>query len=389
MILGIDASNIRSGGGVTHLVNLLKAKAPSSFGIKKVIVWSNQETLNKIEDYPWLSKSHQPLLEKNLLFRSFWQRFNLSKLAREENCDALFVPGGSYMGSFQPVVTMCRNMLPFEPKQAAHFGRISMMRFKMRLLYHLQSYSFKRVEGIIFLTKYAKSMVSKSLNELSSEQAMIPHGIEQRFIHPPRAQRKLTLCSFNQPFRVLYVSILMPYKHQIEVATAVSRLRADGLPIEMRFIGTPWGEYAREFKKLLNRLDPKGEYLLWSGGEPFEVLHDSYKRSDAFVFASSCENLPNILIEAMAAGLPIACSNCGPMPEVLGDAGIYFNPDKPESIAESVRKLIANHDLRESLANMAWEKAKFYSWERCAEETYEFITKIYDRTDGSSLKHVN
>ena len=53
MILGIDASNIRGGGGITHLVELLKAAHPAQHGFGKVVVWSGQETLSKIEERPW------------------------------------------------------------------------------------------------------------------------------------------------------------------------------------------------------------------------------------------------------------------------------------------------------------------------------------------------
>ncbi len=114
MILGVDASNIRGGGGVTHLVELFRAADPVAFGFSQVIVWSGQETLSRVEDRPWLVKSHQSLLDKSLPYRMFWQRFRLSDLARTADCDLLFVPGGSYAGDFGPIVTMSRNMLPFE-----------------------------------------------------------------------------------------------------------------------------------------------------------------------------------------------------------------------------------------------------------------------------------
>ncbi len=77
MIIGIDASNIRSGGGLTHLVNLLKAANPQEFGISSIVVWSSQATMNKIDGGAWLVKMRQPLLEKGLFPRTMWQRFYL------------------------------------------------------------------------------------------------------------------------------------------------------------------------------------------------------------------------------------------------------------------------------------------------------------------------
>jgi len=86
--------------------------------------------------------------------------------------------------------------------------------------------------------------------------------------------------------------------------------------------------------------------------------------------------MPNILLEGMAAALPIACSNCGSMPEVLGDAGVYFDPEAPESIARALRTLMDSPELSERLARTAGERARRYSWTRCATETFDFLGRV-------------
>src|SRR5438105_189927 len=96
MRLGIDASNLRSGGGLRHLIELLRAAVPSSSGFSEVHVWGGKATLDHLKDRPWLIKSYQPLLDRGLLSRSFWQRFRLSQLASSAECDLVLVPGGSY-----------------------------------------------------------------------------------------------------------------------------------------------------------------------------------------------------------------------------------------------------------------------------------------------------
>jgi len=375
--LGIDASNIRQGGGVTHLSQLLQAGDPVAAGLDRVTVWTCKSTAATLPDRPWIVKRSAPWMEAALPLRMAGQQFRLPRELDAAACDVLFSPGGTLPAWCPvPAVTMSQNMLPFEPLEAARFGRFSPMRLKMRLLRTTQGRSFRRADGIIFLTQYAATSVSKALGGVPSNLALIPHGIEPRFIQAPRPQRRLADCSAQNPFRVLYVSILMPYKHQVQVAHAACQLRAEGVPIEMRFIGPPWGRYGQQFRALLDELDPKREFLLWSGAEPFDALHNFYQNSDVFVFASSCENLPNILIEAMAAGLPIASSDRGPMPEVLGDAGVYFDPEVPASIAKALRKLALDVPLRANLAEMAWRKAQVYSWERCARDTFAFIARV-------------
>jgi len=374
--LGIDATNIRQGGGITHLSQLLQAGDPITAGITRVTVLASQATAAALPVRPWLSKMSLDWMDASLPKRMLWQQFQLPHAIKAAGCDVLFSPGGTLPAwSPVPTVTMSQNMLPFEPVEAARFGRWSLMRLKMRLLRHLQGRSFQRADGLIFLTGYAEAAVAQALGGVSCSTALIPHGIEKRFLQQPRLQRPFVDCTEDNPFRVLYVSILMPYKHQLEVARAACLLRAEGIPIQMRFIGAPWGDYGRKFGALLDELDPEHKFLLWSGAEPFEALHEFYQQADAFIFASSCENLPNILIEAMAAGLPIASSDLGPMPEVLGDAGVYFDPALSSSIADALRRLAADDSLRSRLADLAWHKAQAYSWERCALQTFQFIAQ--------------
>ena len=382
--LGIDATNIRQGGGITHLSQLLQAGDPIAAGIGRVTVLANQATAAALPVRPWLYKVSSPWMDASLPRRMLGQQFQLPHAIKAAGCDVLFSPGGTLPAwSPVPTVTMSQNMLPFEPVEAARFGRWSLMRLKMRLLRHSQGRSFRRADGLIFLTGYAQAAVTHALGGMSCPTALIPHGIDQRFLQQPRLQRPLADCTADDPFKVLYVSILMPYKHQVEVARAACLLRAKGVPIEMQFIGARWGNYGRQFKNLLDELDPEHEFLLFSGEEPFDALHGFYQRADAFVFASSCENLPNILIEAMAAGLPIACSNRGSMSEVLGDAGIYFDPECPVSICNALEVIATDNVLRGKLANMAWRKAHVYSWDKCARETFSLISKICSNSENT------
>ena len=93
-------------------------------------------------------------------------------------------------------------------------------------------------------------------------------------------------------------------------------------------------------QKQIQASDPNRIFTEIKSFVPHEKVHELHSTADIFVFASSCENMPNTLIEAMAAGLPIACSNRGPMPEVLQDAGVYFDPEVPSSIAEAIENLL-------------------------------------------------
>lgn len=375
MKLGIDASNLRAGGGVTHLVELLRAADPLVYGFASVIVWSGEATLRCLEDRPWLEKCHQPILDRSLPYRVFWQRFRLSGLVQQSGCDVLFVPGGSYAGDFRPIVTMSRNMLPFEWRELRRYG-ISVMMLKWLLLRWFQSRSFRDADGLIFLTPYARDAVLAEIRSVASKTIIIPHGIHPRFSIAPRHQRPVEDYSVARPFRILYVSTVDWYKHQWHAAEAVALLRKEGFPVTLDLVGPAYPPALARLVATLGRVDPGGAFISYFGPVPHVELHARYVSADMCLFASSCENMPNILLEGMASGLPIACSNHGPMPEVLGDAGVYFDPEKPEDIAAAIRQLIVSPELREEKAKLSFKLVQQYSWERCAGETLRFLSEM-------------
>lgn len=374
MILGIDAFNISSGGGVTHLVELLGAAEPLAYGFHRVIIWSSVRTLEKIGDRDWLTKVSDPLLDQELPYRVYWNRFQQRKLAIQTKCDVVFVPGGSNGSRFAPIVTMSRNLLPFEWGELRRYG-CDPYTIKLLFLRWTQCRTFQKSRGVIFLTNYARKVVTQVTGELRGECPVIPHGINPRFMKPPRLQRPLSHFTESRPCRVLYVSIVDVYKHQWHVAEAVAMLREENIPIVLELVGPP-AKGMQQLQRAMERLDPAGAFLIHRGAVAYENLDGIYAAADICVFASSCENMPNILLEGMAAGLPMACSRMGPMPEVLGDAGVYFEPEDTRSIAQALRELINSCDLRARLAQAAYVRAQSYSWKRCADDTFGFFARV-------------
>jgi glycosyltransferase involved in cell wall biosynthesis len=273
------------------------------------------------------------------------------------------------------VVTMSRNMLPFEWSELKRFG-ISTLALKLALLRWNQSISFKQANGTIFLTQYAYDAVTKVTGPLMGKTSIVPHGINARFRLSPRSQRMLSEFTPSDPLRVVYVSTIDVFKHQWSVVEAIGRLHDEGLPIRLDLYGSARASTLPRLAEAMNRVDAQAEFVRYWGEVDYKKIDRCYAAADLCVFASSCENMPNILIESMAAGLPIACSNRGPMPEVLGEAGIYFDPERPASIAEAVREFATDPELRAEKAAAASAASLQFSWARCARETLDFLTEV-------------
>ncbi len=376
MILGIDASNIRGGGGVTHLVELLKAANPIQYGFEKVYIWGGKYTLDCIDDRNWLQKREENFLNKSLPYRVFWQKFILSKRAVELSCDILFIPGSSYSGNFRPYATLSQNLLPFEWKEMKRYG-FSWQLIRLILLRIVQSSTFKKADGVIFLTNYAKKCILNLIGTTTGINTIIPHGINLDFEKDVKLQKDIILYTKENPFRLLYVSMIDMYKHQWNVCRAVANLYNKGFHLRLDLIGPA---YKPALKKLNQSLESLNNYpIFYQGQIQHKDLKDWYSKADLFVFASSCENMPIILMESMVAGLPIASSDFGPMPEVLENNGVYFNPEDSESISSSIQILIDSKELRTKMAKKSHASIKTYSWQKCANDTFQFLQDVIQK----------
>jgi len=375
MVVGIDATNLRQGGGLTHLVEMLGAADPVSQGITKVRIFGDESTLDALADQSWLSKNPVKELEKSNLHRFFWRQTMLVPEFKRSGVDLIFLPGGGMPAGFAPFVTMSRNMLPFELRELNRYG-LSFTLMRLYLLRWIQRRGFRHAAGTIFLTHYAMEAVRRVTGPLPGLTCTIPHGLSKRFRCPPRPQRPIGECSFSSPYRFVYVSIIDVYKHQWAVVEGIAKLRNEGFPVELHLAGAAYGPAMQKLKSAIARFDPDGSWVYYHGEVPYGKLHQIYEGSDAGIFASSCENMPNILLETMAAGLPVACSNRSPMPEILGDAGFYFDPEIPADIARALREMIVDPELRQRRGTLSYQKAGEFSWERCAEETFRFLAEV-------------
>ncbi|CAM3324298.1 glycosyltransferase family 4 protein [Empedobacter stercoris] len=371
MKLAIDATNIRNGGGVTHLKELIKNGNPEEFGINKVVVWSSKKTLDAIPSQPWLVKETHSLLNKNFFYSFLFQILYLSKILEKDKIDLLFVPGGTFLGSFKNIVSMSQNMLPFEKTERKRFPSFS-SRLKFSLLKITQSFTFQRSRSVIFLTKYANEYIERSVKLKDSK--IISHGINLNFLNPPKKQIHISEYTYSKPFKLLYVSIVNVYKHQWNIAKAVIRLREEGYPITLELVGDKTEESFTKLEEVL--VQDIHNIITYRGLIPYEELASIYKNADGFIFGSSCENQPIILLEAMSAGLPIISSNMGPMPEVLGEGQFYFNPLDVDSIYTNLKLFLDHLEQREFNVKTSYQKALNCTWKDCANNTFEHLSKF-------------
>lgn len=381
IVVGIDASRNRSGGAKVHLVGILGSGDPREHGISKVHVWSYDALLDALPDAEWLVKHSPPALKGSLLKQALWQRRQLPIEARVQGCAILLNTDAGTVCRFRPAVVMSRDMLSYEPGEMRRYW-LSRMWVRLFALRYVQVWSLKQAEGAIFLTQYAARVIQKMTGPLP-RVAIIPHGVGSAFRDASR--RRPWPEDTSATIRCLYVSPIELYKHQWVVVRAIDLLRQRGRNVSLVLAGGGEGRPKRLLEKELARTDPRGEFVSILGFVQPEELPRLLADSDLFVFASSCENMPNTLVEGMASGLPIACASRGPMPEVLKDGGVYFDPEDAESTASAIEKLLVNPELRTAVARRAVELSKTFSWQHCAAETWKFLRETYVATSNQRI----
>ena len=371
--VGIDASRNRSGGAKAHLIGIIAESDPRTHGIEAVHVWAYRALLDALPDRPWLVKHNPRELEKSLFRQVWWQRYAFPRELRKAGCAIVLNTDAGTVCRFHPSVTMSRDLLSYEPGEIQRFG-FSKARLRLILLRYIQNQSLRDADGVIFLTKHAAKAVQASAGRLENI-VFVPHGVGREF---KRATRERSWPrNDSRSIRCLYVSNTALYKHQWVVVRAFAKLRASGHNVRLILAGGGTGRARRLLETELSKSDPDRSWAELMDFVPAPKLPALLGTADLFVFASSCENMPNTLLEAMAVGLPIACSNRGPMPEVLADGGVFFDPEDSESIAAAVAKIIEDEDIRESAARRAKALSEAYSWSRCAAETWDFVVGTF------------
>lgn len=376
IVVGVDASRVRSGGGVAHVRGLMSTVDPRMHGVSEVHLWTGKKLSGEVPDAPWLSKHVVDELDHSILREMYWQWRQLPRLVRDANCDVLFKCDAGSVCPSHNAVTFAQNMLPFVPEEKARYG-FSASRLRLEILRWTQSRSMRSAAVTIFPTEYARRAIEDSIGPVPAH-VIIPLGVDEKFRGVVAGRPQWPT---SGPIKCVYVSNAAPYKHQWNVVEACAILRSRGLEIELVLAGGGVGMGQRKLEQSLAEFDPDRRFVVQHEFIGTDAICELLGSSDLFVFASSCETISVTLLEAMASGIPVCSSDRGPMPEVLGDGGTYFNPEDAESIASAIHKVVGDHPLRERRASISLMRSQVFTWNHCANLTWKLLA------DAGRLNH--
>lgn len=181
-----------------------------------------------------------------------------------------------------------------------------------------------------------------------------------------------------QSDHLLHVGVILPHKNVESTIAALSVLKArrsilgQELSLSLVIAGSDPLGYAYHLRNIAGKLGVS-EHVVFLGHVPYERLSLLYRNAKALVFLSLCESFGLPVLEAMASGCPVVCSNVSSLPEIAGDAAVLVDPKDPAKVADAIEALLKDEEHRRNVIAMGRSRAREFSWRRAALQTLSAI----------------
>ena len=175
----------------------------------------------------------------------------------------------------------------------------------------------------------------------------------------------------DRPF-LLYVGKRGGYKNFSGLLTAYAHSKK--LKSELNLVAFGGGSFNASEQETLSQLGLLGKVIQVGGND--ELLAHYYRHATAFVYSSLYEGFGIPPLEAMSHGCPVVCSNTSSIPEVVGNAGCYFDPHSTDSISSAIERVVFSSCVKEELVANGAARVALFSWEKCVEKTADIYRSI-------------
>ncbi len=374
MRIAINALSAVAGGGVTYLNQLFKHLSETDKKNEYLIITTTNGVKILHTNYKNFQMLSFQVPSRSTAFRLIWEQLFLRFILKKYKINILYSPANIGLILFHfPTVIMIQTVAPFDKemikKQNLYY------RLKFNLLRILTSLSIKKARNVIFISDKAKKELSHYYKLHDSETFLIYHGKSELF-KPDLDSRRLM--EIKQKYGLdeflLYVSNIYKYKNFFELIHAFSLIKDQiNSNLKLALVGKSFDDrYTESLKTLVSNKGLEDRVIIF-GHVPYEEVPYFYAMCRLFLYPSTCENCPNILIEAMACGSPILSSNVEPMPEICQDAAVYFDPFNPQDIAEKIQTVLKNNNLLQDLRLRSLKRADYFSWKETAKKTLQVL----------------
>lgn len=297
--------------------------------------------------------------------RLLWEQTRLALDTFESKPDILFSPGFT-----SPRLCRGRKVTVIHDlqhrRQPKNFGFFERAAWEWSV-----KSSVRSSERLIAVSRHTKAEITEVYGTPPERIDVVPHGVEPDFFglreneaYEPSIP---TAAGLPDGRYLLAVSTLHPHKNWDRLLAAYKHLADDGLELNLAVCGLP-GKHQEAVRTSIAEMG-LSERVHLLGWQPRRTLIGLFKFADALVFPSTFEGFGMPVLEALAAGLPVVCSDIPPLREIADGAACFVDPHSADSIAEGVRATLADPKTRGERVRAGLERAAGATWERAAERT--------------------
>lgn len=219
-------------------------------------------------------------------------------------------------------------------------------------------------DHIITVSESSKRDIMEVYGIPAEKITVVYNGIDEVFTLERDALP--TIDTGDRPY-LLSVCAMLAKKNVRAIVLALAALKERGLPHRLVHIG-PAGPVQAAVEAEVRRFNLRND-VEFKGYVSKDELAAYYHSADALLFPSFHEGFGIPIVEAMASGCPVVTSTAFSMPEIAGDAALLVDPYNVESLISVTHRLLTNRSLREEMIELGLQRARRFSWNRCADET--------------------
>jgi glycosyltransferase involved in cell wall biosynthesis len=386
MRVGINALSITpklTGGGTTYILELLNhiSRMDSQNNYFLFIRKDSKHIfLPYQDDLRLVSIPMTPYL--SIPFRIITELLFMPLLAWWYKLDVLFCPGDSI-----PIWSPCVSIMVIQNLLHLHRSDIlplykrrnqSLLTIRIWFWYYefITIYSALKADKIITVSENAKQEIVNILRIKGSKISVVYHGVDTHFKADTEKssgdRESIASYSLNGDY-ILYVGAMAPHKNVENLILALYLLKKRySISLQLVIAGGSHPNHISYLQSIADKLSVSGQ-LKFLGYIPNRQLPSLYRQAKVFVILSLCESFGLPIIEAMACGCPVICSDVSSLPEIAGDAATLVDPEDPLQVAEAIKLILEKDKYRNSMINMGLSRAKEFSWERAASQTISII----------------
>ena len=375
--VGIDATSWRNDRGFGRFTReLVRALAARNTGFRYTLFFDQPPTgpiPAGVDVVSAQTKRHLAESTVGTSSRSITYLWNMGRLVRQSRCDLFFFPA---VYSYFPVLARTPCVVCYHDTTAE---RLPELLFPTKLNHRLWQAK----------TALARLQTTRAMTVSQSSAADL-----ERILHIPRERIDVVTEAADSVFRVIddstvparararlgipadaslfiYIGGMNAHKNVLGLLRAMPIVVATRPLTHLAIVGDTSGkgfwDNVPELREFVRTQPPLDRHVHFTGYLADPELVELMNGAAALVFPSLWEGFGLPAVEAMSCGLPVLASCRGSLPEVVGDAGLFFDPESPPAIANCLLQFLDDADLRSRLRDIALNRARLFTWERAAE----------------------